>query len=338
MDIQKKIDSLVRLGEIILEGNKLLEEAKIKAYRDNNWFTEEQVDKALNAIAKGMLDRNVLQSFSDIYHLDSNIQRHKVGLIPAGNIPLVGFHDVICCFLSNKQVRIKLSDKDKNLLPALIKLIAKDFPEINEYIDFVDKLSDFDAIIATGSNNTNRYFEHYFKAYPKILRKNRSSLAVLDGSESEDELRSLANDAFSYFGLGCRSISKVYIPLDYDVTKLFPAFSDFQHYKDHHKFRNNFEYNTANLLLNEDEFLTDDVFILKEDKSLLSRISILHYERYNGLDKLANELESIEDQLQCVSSNKAIGKLKTIPLGLTQQPSMTDYADGVDSVQFLLGL
>jgi hypothetical protein len=333
-----KLKSLQGLKEKILADHALLKTAKIKSYQENNWFTEEQCNHALNSIAEYYLDQDLLKEFIEQYSIRDNIKNHVIGLIPAGNLPLVGFHDMLCCFLSGKSMQIKLSDKDKYLMPAIVELLAEDYPDVSNQISFVDRLENFDAIIATGSNNTNRYFEHYFKDYPKILRKNRSSVCVLSGKETAEELEALADDAFKYFGLGCRSISKIYVPVDYDIKEIFPAFEKYDHYKHHHKFRNNYEYNNANLLLNNDEFLTDDVFILKEDSSLISRISTLHYEYYNSIEQVTNHLDELQDQIQCISTHLDIPSLNTINLGDTQKPKLTDFADGVDTVQFLLSL
>ena len=336
--IEQKLRSLQGLRDKIIDGHPVLSIAKTKSYQENNWFTEEQCDHALYAIAEHYLDELSLNNFVNHYSIRDNIENHVLGLIPAGNLPLVGFHDLLCCFLSGKSVQIKLSDKDKYLLPALIELIGEEYPDISEQVNFVDKLVNFDAIIATGSNNTNRYFELYFKEYPKILRKNRSSVCILSGNESDEELEAIADDAFKYFGLGCRSVSKLFVPKGYDIKKVFPAFEKYGHYKNHHKFRNNFEYNNANLLLNNDEFLTDDVFIIKEDSSMISRISTLHYEFYDSLEDLIEHLDLNQDKIQCISTHLKINALDTIGLGETQKPKLTDFADGVDTVQFLLSL
>lgn len=336
--IETKLKSLQGLKEKILSGHPVLEIARSKSYQENNWFTEEQCNYAFQSIVEGYLDDSDLKAFVEYYSLRDNIEDHVIGLIPAGNIPLVGFHDLLCCFLVGKSVQVKLSDKDKYLLPAIVELIGEDYPGIFEQVKFVDKLDGFDAIIATGSNNTNRYFEHYFKAYPKILRKNRSSVCVLSGTESKEELEAIADDTCKYFGLGCRSISKLYVPKGYDIKEVFPSFEKFSHYKHHHKFRNNFEYNNANLLLNNDEFLTDDVFILKEDPSMLSRIATLHYEFYEDVDQLIEHLTLNQDQIQCIGTRMDLTPLKTIGLGETQKPKLLDFSDGVDTVQFLLSL
>ena len=338
LNIEERIASLEFLRGRILAGDERIDLAKQKSFRNNNWFTPEQTEHALSAITEYYLNPEAINEFISHYSIKDNIQSHVVALIPAGNIPLVGFHDFLCCYLVGKKCQIKLSEKDEFLLPALVDIMSDQFSGVFEHLDFVDKLTGFEAVIATGSNNTNRYFEHYFKDYPKILRRNRNSVAVLSGQESKEDMEGLADDAFKYFGLGCRSVSKIFVPQDYDIKQVFPAFEKYWHYKDHHKFRNNFEYNNANLLLNEDVFLTDDVFILKEDANLVSRISMLYYEHYQDLDSLSEYLKLNSESLQCVSSNVSIQEVKTIPLGDSQKPSLMDYADNVDTVQFLLSL
>lgn len=326
------------LGDCLLQGHPLIDKAIQKSYIENNWFTERQCALAIENIALGYLQKASLLEFADRYQLDDSLSTQTIGLIPAGNIPMVGFHDMICCFLSNNKVNIKLSDKDKYLLPAMVDIIAERYTEVKEYIHFVEQLKTFDAIIATGSNNTNRYFEYYFKKFPSLLRKNRSSVAILSGDEHIDDLKLLADDAFSYFGLGCRSVSKIYLPKGYDPKKLFPAFSNYHHYKHHHKFRNNFEYNNANLLLNNDVFLTDDVFILKQDDRMVSRISMLHYTYYDDQESLTKHLIQHREDLQCISTNMRIPDLQTIALGQTQRPNLMDFSDGIDTMKFLLSL
>ena len=334
--MERKIEALGFLGrQLKLNNSAELKAAKIKSYQENNWFIEENINFTLNAIADQFLDEEKIRQFVDTNNIVGVEKRKIVGVIPAGNIPMVGFHDVLCIFLSGHIAMIKSSKKDEYLTKTVLEILTTEYPEFSDRFQFVDKLSGFDSVIATGSNNTSRYFDYYFKDYPSIIRKNRSSISILSGEESEDDLRNLGNDVFLYFGLGCRNVSKVYVPEGFEITKLFELWTKFDHYKNHHKFRNNFEYNNANFLLNQESFLTNDVFILKENSEIVSRISVLHYEFYQDVDQLLKTSMLEPDALQCVSTNLKLESMPLVEIGSTQLPSLHDFADGVNTVLFL---
>ena len=243
---------------------------------------------------------------------------------------------------------IKLSDKDSYLLPYFLKLLTQFNGACAKYFKVVDKLKDFDAVIATGSNNAARYFENYFKDYPHIIRKNRNAVAILDGTETEEEIVELGQDVFQYFGLGCRNVSKIYVPEGYDFTKLLETFHQFNRIILHSKYKNNYDYNYALLMMNNVKYMSNGAIILKEDQAIQSRIATLHYEFYSDKSELVNILLSQQDYIQCVVSNKlesewskqktADTNLQLLPLGQAQCPSLMDYADGVDTINFLLTL
>ena len=249
----------------------------------------------------------------------------------AGNIPLVGFHDFLTVLISGHKVVIKMSSIDNVLLKVLIEKLLSIAPEFNDSIAFINdvKNRNFDAVIATGSDNSAQYFEYYFKGAKKIIRKNRRSVAVLDGSESDMELKGLAVDVFAYFGLGCRNVSKLFLPNGYDLNKLFAAFFPYSDLVEHKKYGNNYDYNKAIFLMGRNKLVENGFLLMKEDKSLLSPVAMLYYEYYNDINTVEQFVEKNAEQLQCVVSKK------NIPFGNSQQPNLWDYADGVDTVDFL---
>ena len=335
MNLKTRLDLLIKLGAYIAEKGETLQTSIRKSYIENKWFTEEQVVFALESISKYYLRADLLNDFCESYNIGDNHEAKQVALIPAGNIPLVGFHDMLCVFLTGHTCQIKPSSKDKYLAKTLVEALQQFNPEIRQYFSFVERLKDFDAVIATGSDNTSRYFEYYFKDRPHLIRKNRNGIAILTGDESEQDLRDLGNDVFRYFGLGCRNVSKLYIPRSFDVKRIFEFWKAYDHYIDHNKYANNFDYNSANFILGEAPFLTNNVFILKEDKAFVSRISTIHYEYYDDLKNLQNVLIADKDKLQCVATNLNIEDLPCVKLGEAQKPSLFDFADGVDTIQFL---
>ncbi|UUC45431.1 acyl-CoA reductase [Flavobacterium cerinum] len=299
----------------------------------NGWFTPEQVYFSVQSWAEALTESNLDQWLSR-YDF-TNITSKTVGLILAGNIPLVGFHDFLSVLISGHKVLVKTSSNDQKLLPFLAEYLISVTPEIASYITFTDgKLENFDAVIATGSNNTARYFEYYFKDKPSIIRKNRNSVAVLNGKETKEDLVNLGEDIFRYFGLGCRNVSKLFLPKDYDFKLFFEAmyeYGDIIHYE---KYANNYDYNKAVFLMSRFELLDNEFMTLKEDTSYASPISSVFYEYYDSADTLKTRLEADKDQLQCIVSNAVI--TDSIPFGKTQHPELWDYADNVDTLDFLI--
>jgi len=254
----------------------------------------------------------------------------------AGNIPLVGFHDFLSVLISGNSVLVKLASNDKHFLPLIAKYLEYVEPSFNSKITFTEeKLTNFDAAIATGSNNTARYFDYYFGKYPNIIRKNRNSVAVITGNETENELKGLGEDIFRYFGLGCRSVSKLFVPKNYDFDNLFKAIYEYHDIINYAKYQNNYDYNKAVYLMSEFKLLENGFLMLKEDQSYASPIASLFYEYYDDLNQLTEKLDTDTEQIQCVVSNSIEN---AIPFGKTQQPSLTDYADGVDTLAFLAQL
>lgn len=342
MSKDKQILGLCKLGSYIQEilsndidytheGSQEIQSILRKSQIDNPWFTIENQTYALRQwsdLLKEELIKNWLQAYSF-----SNSGK-KIGLILAGNIPLVGLHDVISVVLSGNIPMIKLSSKDKVMIPYLLRK-WNEFAEGTVPYEIVEKLEGFDAVIATGSNNTARYLEFYFKDYLSIIRKNRTSVAVLSGNETDEELQLLANDIFRYFGLGCRNVTRLWIPEEMKLDRLFENFMNFQEVINHNKYANNYEYNRAIYLLNQEKFWDNNFVLMKEDDKLFSPLSVLNFSRYKNLDEVNTFIEENEQDIQCVVAQKEIGILGSVAIGEAQNPSLDTYADNVDTMKFL---
>jgi len=332
MNLQMRIDLLARLGEYILSGEPYWEEAKERASQQNSWFTPEFIDLAAGNIAKQFLDKGILETLAKEYKLETaSVNPKSVGVIMAGNIPLVGFHDFLSVFISGNKIRIKPSSKDEVLIKYLVNKLAEWNLAVNECVGFEEMLKGCDAYIATGSNNSSRYFEYYFSKYPHIIRRNRTSVAVLDGHETYEELQLLADDVHLFFGLGCRNVTKIYVPADYDFIPLLEAFNKYNYLSDHNKYKNNYDYYLAIHILSKKFYMTNPSIILLEDQSLFSPISQLNYEFFSDRDEMLKKLQSSAD-LQCIVGHGFI------PFGQAQYPSITDFADGADTLKFLTSL
>ena len=298
----------------------------------NGWFTLENVYFSIQSWATALTEDNLNQWLSR-YHFE-NVQPKTVALILAGNIPLVGFHDFLSVLISGHKVLVKTSSNDQKLLPFLAKYLIAIDTRLAEFITFSEgKLQGFDAVIATGSNNTARYFEFYFKDKPSIIRKNRNSVAVLDGNETTEDLVNLGEDIFRYFGLGCRNVSKLFVPKGYDFDAFFKAIFEYKDVIYYEKYANNYDYNKAVFLMSNFKLLDNEFLTLKEDKSHASPISSVFYERYENLEEIQSRLQDDKDKIQCIVSNNLVENC--IPFGKTQQPELWDYADNVDTIAFL---
>lgn len=332
MNLQHRTDLMVRLGQYILANDKEWIEAKEKAFQENGWFVPEFINLSVKNIADSFLNSTYLTAWINKYNCPDNPPiSKKVGIVMAGNIPLVGFHDFLCVFICGHIAIIKPSSKDQVLIKHLLQKIVEWQPEATNVIQFADSLKNCDAYIATGSNNSSRYFEYYFAKYPNIIRKNRTSVAILTGKESPEELEKLSDDVHLFFGLGCRNVTKIYVPNDYNFLPLLEAFKKYSYLSEHHKYKNNFDYNLAIHLLNKKLYMTNGSVIMVEDTPLFSPISQLNYEYYSDITKLTDTL-SQNSELQCIIGDDYIN------FGNAQTPSLVDYADGVDTFQFLLQL
>ena len=340
--LEKRIDALVRLGDV-LHRDAEMEELIAKAASYNPWFTPEFCRTAIDAIADRMLTAEKLNEWLAQYEIGEDDEDVKsVGIIMAGNLPLVGFHDFLCAYISGYNIKIKLSGKDDVLFPYVYQKLLEIDESLKNKSAIIERLEGFDAVIATGSNNTNRYFEYYFRDYPKILRRNRNSIAILTGNESDEELYGLADDIFMYFGFGCRNVSKLYVPEGYDITRLFPYFEKYKWMHSHTKYMNNYDYNRTLLLLNRTIHLANEIIMLEENTAISSPVSVLYYEAYPDVKKLSESIQSNINGIQCIVAGKSVqfgGEFVNIVyFGNTQKPELWDYADDVDTLSFLISL
>jgi len=328
MNLTQRIQLLAKLGDYLQENNTEWQAVKQRAYEANAWFAPEFIDLACENIARYFLQKNLLTDWAEKYAVP-NEQNHQqtVGIVMAGNIPLVGFHDFLCAFISGYKQLIKLSSKDNVLLPFLINKIIAWNADAASVVAFSDSLRHCNAYIATGSNNSGRYFEYYFGKYPSIIRKNRTSAAVLTGAESSTELDLLCDDMMLYFGLGCRNVTKLLVPESYRFEPLLNALKRYNYFFDFHKYKHNFDYQLALLQMNSKFYMNSGAVILTENEALFSPISVVHYDFY----KEEKELSFLKnnESIQCLIGNQYL------PFGKAQQPTLSDYADGVDTMHFL---
>lgn len=341
MNVEHKVLELVQLSDLIKtyltkksedfnENDLELEQTLRKSEIENPWFTLENQKKALEQWVSVLNYPQITEWLSQ--YSENKVQK-RVGLILAGNIPMVGFHDVISVILSNHIPVIKLSSKDKTLLPFLLKK-WNEISNGNLQYEIVERLENFDAVIATGSNNTARYLEYYFRKQRSIIRKNRTSVAIISGNETNEELAFLAKDIFQYFGLGCRNVTRLFLPKDYLIDKIFENFINYQDIINHNKYANNYDYNRAVYLLNQDQFWDNNFIMLKEDEKLFSPLSVINFSRYDNLDDVKNFLVQNEENIQCVVSQTE-GFENSVAFGEAQNPSLDTYADNVDTMKFL---
>ena len=338
MTLNERIDTLVELGDYIRKMEGRLEFVIRQAFVNNPWFIVDNIKKSLTAIESQYLSREPLEKWANSYEIPTSINSKTVGLILAGNIPMVGFQDIINVFVAGHVSMIKLSDKDRYLVPHLLKVLSEINPASEAYFNVTNRLANFDAVIATGSNNTARYFDSYFGKYPNIIRRNRNGVAVITGNETDEDFKALSEDIFTYFGLGCRNVAKIYVPRDYDFNHLLEILHERKTIVNHNKYKNNFDYNMAFHILNRTAFYNNGCVILIESEVIPSRIAQLNYEYYDSLEDLSSELVEKADQIQCIISKNSVNNLKTLPFGAAQKPSLFDYADGVDTMNFLINL
>jgi hypothetical protein len=331
MDLENRIRLLVELGQFMQSDEARWTAAKTRAFQHNAWFIPEFIETSVNQIVDCFLQPELLEKWAGDYQIPARLPAHKnVGIVMAGNIPLVGFHDFLSCFLSGHQACIKLSSKDPWLFPVILEFLHKKDPELALAVQPTSFLRGMDAYIATGSNNSARYFDYYFAKYPSMIRRNRTSVAILDGTETAEELDGLADDVFLYFGLGCRNVTQVLVPENYDFIPLLRVFRKYQWMADHNKYKNNYDYRLSLAILNKLYYMTNDCLLLIQDESPFSPISVLHYDYYKNPETRLLAME--KENLQCV-----VGR-NFLPFGKSQQPGLRDYADGGDTMQFLRSL
>jgi hypothetical protein len=339
MKLEERINAFAELGRIItgaIQGedkkfSAILNNLVISQEKDNAWFTADNVRMALKAIGSKLTSENLTSWTSRYSEIEHRRDTVTVGVVMAGNIPLVGFHDFLSVLISGNMIIARTSSKDSSLIREISHILCYINPEFNRFISFTDGvLKDFDLIIATGSDNSSRYFEYYFGKYPHIIRKNRSSIAVLEGNETSEELGDLGTDIFSYFGLGCRNVSKVYLPEGYDIINMVQNWNNFSDIINHNKYANNYDFNKAIWMVNREKFTDTGYLLLKESTELSSPVAVLFYEYYDNERNLQKKLSANDEKTQCICGKKYI------PFGKAQYPELWDYADNLDTLEFLL--
>ncbi len=347
MPIKTNIEAFIELGFVLQNFTENCEyKSKYKPYlykfnqlietekNYNQWFVKENILFAVKAIANELTNDNFNKWLGNYNLKNTNVK--NIGVVTAGNIPLVGFHDFLSVLILNHNFIGKLSSKDNRLLKFVADLLIFINPKFKDKITFVDKLASFDAIIATGSDNSARYFDYYFGKFPNIIRKNRSSVAILNGNETLQDIDNLGIDIFSYFGLGCRNVSKIFIPENYDLHKFFEPLEKYYEIINHNKYANNYDYNRVIYMMNNIKIYDNNFLILKEDIGFSSPIAVVYFEYYKNIDKVKKQLKINSDNLQCIVSNIDIDN--KINFGQTQKPKFWDYADNIDTIKFLLNL
>lgn len=335
MNLEKRISAFINLGEF-LKTNTFSDELFLEIERNNPWFIKENIDYSLNQISSTLTKENLNNWLSKYPELKKEKQAKTVAVVTAGNIPLVGFHDFLSILITGNNILVKLSSKDNILLKEVANALINIEPEYKNRISFTDNImKGFDAIITTGSDNSAKYFQYYFDKYPHIIRKNRNSVAIISGDETKEELENLADDVFMYFGLGCRNVSKIFIPENYELKNLFEAFAKYENIIQHNKYANNYDYNRSIYLMNNIKFLEDRHIILKEDLNYSSPISVIYYERYKDINLIFSKLKKDDDKIQVIITNISE---KLIKFGKAQKPDLNDYADNIDTIEFLSGL
>lgn len=337
MTLQERTGALVRLGERIkaLTEEEFLSLAD-RVERNNNWFTPEQTRLSLHTISN-YLHESSLNNWLESYSIPEHTQARSVGVLMAGNIPAVGFHDLLCILVSGHKAYAKLSSTDQVLIKWLAHELIQIQPDFGSQIFFEEMLKGKDAYIATGSDNSSRYFEYYFGKYPSIIRKNRTSVGVLNGSEEAEDYKALGHDIFQYFGLGCRNVSKLYLKDKGQLQEFLKAIEGFHFLASHHKYLNNYEYNKAIYLVNSEQHLDNGFLLVKENEQLVSPIAVLYVEYYSDTQDLEEKLAPHRSKIQCVVSKESWYP-ESIAFGRAQYPSLSDYADHVDTLAFLLKL
>ncbi len=332
MNLQQRINLMVRLGDYMQQNDPAWQLAKQRAATANPWFTADFIDLAVQQLCAAFLGKAQLENWASAYTLpQENPVPKTVGIVMAGNIPLVGFHDFLAVFISGHHSLIKTSSKDDVLIRHLVEKLSSWDNRVQSAVDFAELLKGCDAYIATGSNNSGRYFDYYFGKFPHIIRRNRTSVAVLDGLETREELLALADDIQQYFGLGCRNITKLYVPEGYDFLPLLETLKKYDYLMENHKYKHNYDYHLALLIMNSKYYMNNGNLILTENSSPFSPVSQVHYAYYTDKNAVLHSLSSNND-VQCVVGHDAI------PFGQAQCPALTDYADGVDTMRFLVDL
>ncbi len=345
MVLKERIEFLVQLGQKLTHNSEDFLAAKDNAHRQNAWFVNEYVDYACTQIANNFLNKEKLNEWLKLYNISeyAHLSPKLIGIVMAGNIPLVGFHDFLCAYILGHNINIKLSSKDNVLWQYIYASMKEIDHNFSAQVQFAEMLKGCDAYIATGSNNTARYFEQYFQKYPNIIRKNRTSVAVLDGTETKNDLEKLANDISLYFGLGCRNVTQIVVPKEYNFENFLQTFDKYKFHREHNKYKNNYDYQLALYLLNKVPYMSNESILMVANEMPYAPVSVVHYAFYEDFSVSLNQLEQ-DDTIQCIAVNDSIFSnhnnefKKTVSFGNTQYPLLSDYADGIDTLDFLMKL
>ncbi|WP_339813157.1 acyl-CoA reductase [uncultured Imperialibacter sp.] len=336
MKLEERVNAISALGDYLKELNEAAKsDLFLRAANENPWFTKESLHLAWQGILN-FLSKEKLTQWTSSYTF-TNGKPKKVGLVMAGNIPMVGFHDLLSVIIAGHRALVKPSSQDSALIRFIIDSLNEIQPELGRQVAVVERLNDMEAVIATGSDNSSRYFEYYFSKVPNIIRKNRTSCAIISGEESLEDLLALGDDLFSYFGLGCRNVSKLYVPAGYALPTLLDAIQPFNQLLEHHKYRNNYDYHKSIMLVNGEPHLDSGFSLFRESTDLVSPVSVVYYECYEDEAALSQKLVANEEKIQAIASWRGQYP-RSLPFGTLQKPELWDYADGVDTLKFLSGL
>ena len=333
MNVEERIKALDQLGSFLASvPQDEFQSVAEKAALENPWFTKDNVRMAIDGVGQFLRANTLAHWISS----SSTIEHPRtIALITAGNIPLVGFHDLLSVLVTGHTAMLKLSGKDNTLMKWVIEKLTQLEPRFAGRITVSERLKGFDAVIATGSDNSSRYFDYYFGKYPNIIRRNRTAVAVLSGRESDSQLQALGTDIFSYFGLGCRNVSKLFVPQDYSFDRLFQNMEVYQPIIHHNKYHNNYDYQRSILLVNRIPFFDNGFVVLQQSQKIVSPISVVYFEYYSTGQHLLQKLDAVKDKIQCIVGDEAPA---TVPFGKAQFPAIDDYADGIDTLKFLTSL
>jgi hypothetical protein len=337
--IKEKISAFQHLSYYILsdQNTPWLDSLAYKAQNGNQWFTSGNTLYAFKNIANNMLSVSALKAIENSYTFNNNNKALKVGLILAGNIPLVGFHDILCILLTQHIAYIKCSSQDEVLIKGIITKLLEIEPRFTNQVQWADKLTDIEAVIATGSDNTAKHFEFYFKHVPKIIRKNRTSVAIITGNETEEEINKLGQDISTYYGLGCRNVSKLLVLGTFKPEKFYPGMEQYEYLMDNHKYKHNYDYNKSIYLLNRDDHYDNGFLLTRPSELLVSPISVVYYQEFGSMAQIEEYISVNSEKIQCVVSSSNSGDSQVV-FGQAQNPGIMDYPDGVDVLNFLLAL
>lgn len=330
MNFKIRINAAQKLAHYLLSEDEELNHAIQKSFVHNSWFTPENTKRAIQNIANEFLNEQKLTSWLLKYTISENVVPKIVAIVAAGNLPLVAFHDILCVLITGNKLQLKLSEKDRILLPFILKKWQLFDDYLEDKIELVEQLKNFDAVIATGNNTSARYFDFYFGKYKHIIRKNRNSIAILDGTETQEQLTALGHDVFDYFGLGCRNVSQIFVPKNYDFTNLVAAFQPFSLVEQHNAYMNNLDYQRTIYLMNQVKMVDINFINIVENPALCSPIACLHYQVYENAHEISNFIESEKEKIQCI-----VGK-NYIDFGCSQKPSLSDFADNIDTIKFIV--